>query len=138
MIEQKILQALCDITDRLDVIVKRQILQHQRTPFDDYRIDVRKSKLAFDTNGKARIGRNDNRQGFIFTNISSDFLYIAFGEDDASATNFTIRLDIGGTEFYLPTNYPYKGEVHLLGVDASGFCMVNEFSFQPIEDRSRG
>lgn len=134
MIDEQILQTLCDITDRLDLIVKRQLQRNQRTPFDDYQIGIQKTKLAFDQNGRAKVRENLNRQGFIFTNISSDFLYISFGEEEASATNFTVRLDIGGTEFYLPTGYPYKGEVQMLGLDATGFCMVNEFSFQPIDE----
>jgi hypothetical protein len=97
---------------------------------DNYTIETLSAKITFE-NGLAKLPANQYRQGFIAVNKTDDLVYGLAGTDTVSANNFTWQISSEGTEYYIPANGAYLGEVNFKAV-GTGYLMVTEFSFKEI------
>ncbi|TYP92089.1 hypothetical protein LX73_2336 [Fodinibius salinus] len=92
-------------------------------------ISALSQKISFDANGEATLETNEYRQGFIVVNKTSDLVYGIADQEQATADNFTWQIASEASEYYIPSNGTYTGEVNFKAVGA-GYLMVTEFSFQ--------
>jgi len=74
---------------------------------------------------------NSSRQGFIVNNESSDDMYLSFDQNTCSDKFFTIKIPSLGSEYYIPVQKAYTGQIRIFFKDltGTGFCTITELSY---------
>lgn len=94
-----------------------------------WRIQPLIQKIEFDANKEAVLEQNRFRQGFIIVNKTDDIVYGVGDDRSASVNYFTWQIESEASEYYIPSNGAYTGDVFFNAVGI-GYLMVTEFSFQ--------
>lgn len=124
MNEERILQGLCSLDNRLSELININPANKKVTCVVN--------TIEFDPGIQNTIvlQPNPDRQGFIVNNESSDVIYLSFDQNTCSPKQFTIKVDAFSPEYYIPDNPAYRGAVRIYVMDTSGFCTITEFSYQ--------
>jgi len=132
MIMEELIKALYQLVCQQSDQVNKTLELLTKQGLDPLNINAGVKPVNFSAIGKSGrlLDSNMNRQGFIVHNDSTAILYICMDPNNCSADYFSIPIDAGATEYYIPANGAYKGAITYYALDATGRAMVTELSYE--------
>lgn len=132
--QEQLFQIICEQIESIDALT--QALRNGAsagniTVGKQPTINALPQKIPFDADGNAKLSANAYRQGFIAVNKTDGLVYGVADQKEASANRFTWMIDPEGSEYYIPANGTYTGDVNFKAV-GTGYLMVTEFSFHQV------
>lgn len=121
---ERLIQAICEQIEAVKELTA--ILKNG----GNAEISALPQKLLFDDEGIATLDANSNRQGFIAVNKTADIIYGIASQNDPSPDFFTWDIASADSEYYIPAENPYTGEINFAAVKPdTGYLMITEFSY---------